>query len=81
MMGGFMTFAFSMLLVGLVIVALVVVLIAKLLKGGSGAENKAERTNEAKLIQELYHGLSRMEDRVESLETILLDKESKEERK
>lgn len=33
--------------------------------------------NEARVIQEIYHGLSKMEQRVESLETLLLEKERK----
>lgn len=39
------------------------------------------QTEEAKLIQELYQGLSKMEERVEALETILLDRERKEVKK
>lgn len=31
-------------------------------------------TEETRLIQEIYHGLSRMEQRVEALETLLLDR-------
>lgn len=34
--------------------------------------------DEAKIIQEIYQGLDRMEERIESLETILMDKEEKE---
>ena len=33
--------------------------------------------DEAQLMQELYQGLSRLEDRVESLETILLDRKDR----
>ena len=33
--------------------------------------------NEAHVIQEIYHGLSKMEQRVETLETLLLEKERK----
>ena len=31
--------------------------------------------NESQLMQELYHGLNKLEERIESLETILLDRE------
>jgi hypothetical protein len=37
-----------------------------------------EQTNETQLIQELHEGLLKMEKRIESLETILLDRERKE---
>ncbi len=34
--------------------------------------------NEAQMIQEMYQNLARMEQRIESLETILLEKDAKE---
>lgn len=39
------------------------------------------QADEAQMIQELYQGLSRMEARVETLETLLLDQEKKGEGK
>ena len=39
------------------------------------------QADEAQMIQELYQGLSRMEERVETLETLLLDQERKGEGK
>ncbi|MBW2335493.1 MAG: phage-shock protein [Deltaproteobacteria bacterium] len=47
----------------------------KLLKGGTSRKDQAE---DSKIIQEIYQGLSRMEERVESLETILLDQDKKD---
>ncbi len=47
----------------------------KLLKGGASRKDQAE---DSKIIQEIYQGLSRMEERVESLETILLDQDKKD---
>jgi len=49
----------------------------KILKGDSTQRDKQTRDRETKLIQEIHHGLSRMEERVEALETILLDREKK----
>jgi phage shock protein B len=49
----------------------------RLLKGGASRKDRAE---DSKIIQEIYQGLSRMEDRVEALETILLDQEKKDRR-
>jgi phage shock protein B len=51
-----------------------IVLSIKLLKGGASRKNQAE---DSKIIQEIYQGLSRMEERVEALETILLDREKR----
>jgi phage shock protein B len=44
----------------------------KLLRGGTSRKDQAE---DSKIIQEIYQGLSRMEHRVEALETILLDRD------
>ncbi len=37
--------------------------------------------DEAKMMQELYQGLSRMEERIEALEAILFERQRKDERK
>ncbi|MEE4265039.1 MAG: phage-shock protein [Desulfobacteraceae bacterium] len=47
-----------------------ILLSIKLLKGGTSRKDHAE---DSKIFQEIYQGLSRMEKRVEALETILLD--------
>ena len=49
-----------------------IVLSIRFLKGGATRKDHAE---DSKIIQEIYQGLSRMEKRVEALETILLDRE------
>ena len=41
--------------------------------GGLGRQGRLAETEEAKMIQEIYQGLSRMETRVEALETILME--------
>ena len=47
----------------------------KLLKGGTSRQDQAE---DSKIFKEIYQGLSRMENRVEALETILLDQNKKD---
>ena len=64
----------SFVLIPLVVGATIVISI-KLLKGGASRKNQAE---DAKITQEIYQGLSRMEERVEALETILLDREKRD---
>lgn len=49
----------------------------KIMKGDSSEQETKLRTQETRLIQEIHQGLSRMEQRVEALETILLDMERK----
>jgi phage shock protein B len=50
----------------------------KIWKGSSPEQSQQLQAEEAKLIQEIYQGLSRMQERVEALETILLGRERKE---
>lgn len=60
---------FGSILLGLFIVSN---MIAKILGGQHGGRLNDE---ESQLMQELFYGLKKMEDRVESLETILLDRD------
>ena len=50
----------------------------KIAKGGVSKKSRKLHADEAKMIQVIYQGLSRMEGRVEALETIILDRERKE---
>ena len=59
-----------LLILGAVLIAMVVWAIRALRRNGAGSD-------EARLMQELYQGLSKLEDRVESLETILLDRKER----
>ena len=45
----------------------------KLRHGGLSARSRAAQAEEARMIQDIYKGLSRMEARVEALETILME--------
>ena len=64
------------LIVGVLILLLVlfVRLLFRLAGGGNGGGSGELRQDEARTIQELHAQLERMEKRIESLETILLDK-------
>ena len=59
-------------------VAIVCWTIVRLVTGG-GRGNGAS-AEETQLMQELYHGLSKMEQRVEALETLLLERDQRGER-
>lgn len=50
----------------------------KILRGDPAQRNKQHAADETRMIQAIYHQLSKMEDRIEALETILLDRERKE---
>ncbi|MBI4557623.1 MAG: phage-shock protein [Candidatus Hydrogenedentes bacterium] len=68
---GFFATAIIAVLGGLCIAAL------KTLRGGPSRKGRVPDMEETQLIQQIYHGLNRMEQRVESLETILLERERK----
>lgn len=50
-----------------------VLVIFKMRQSRSGAPGQANR-EEAKMFQEMYRGLENMEQRIEALETILMDR-------
>jgi phage shock protein B len=65
---------FGSILLALAIIPGAIILAIKFFRGGQSAGDQAEET---KMIQEIYTALSRMEERVEALETILLDQEGR----
>ena len=50
-----------------------VVLIVRTRRSGLSSTSKQEKRDEALMIQEIYRGLEQMEQRIEALETILMD--------
>jgi len=62
----------------LAIIGSTILMAIKILKGGLSRKGQKFQAEEAKMIQEMYKGLSRMEERVEALETIILDRERKD---
>jgi phage shock protein B len=69
---------FGGIVLALAIVGSTILVAIKIIKGGLSREGRSRQTEEARMIQEIYQGLSRMEERVEALETILLEQERKE---
>jgi phage shock protein B len=47
----------------------------RIIKGGASSKDPKGQANETRIIQEIYQGLVRMEERVEALETILIERE------
>ena len=60
-----------------VVVGGVFLVALKILKGSSKDGTTQNRAEEARMIQDIYHGLLKMEQRVDALETILLDRDTK----
>ena len=76
-----MTFIFGSIVLALAAVAGVIYLFVRILQGGVGREARRIQSEEAKIIQDVYQGLAKMEKRVQALETILLDRERERNRK
>ena len=55
-----------------------VLLIIKMGSTGFSKNSRQSKSEESKMIQEIYEGLSKMEQRIETLETILMDSQEKE---
>jgi phage shock protein B len=70
---------FGSIIIALAIVPVTILYAVKIIKGGWSGNRKGLADQEAKMIQEIYHGLTQMEERVEALETLLLEKEKKDE--
>ncbi len=56
------------------VLALAGLSLVRLLRGREGLAAREEEAREAALIQKLHQDLTRMEQRIEALETILLEK-------
>ncbi len=69
---------FSGIVLALAVIGSTILMAIKIIKGGLSRKKQKHQADEAKMIQEIYQGLSRMEERVESLETILLDGDKKD---
>lgn len=69
-------FEFVIALGSIVMTGIVIIAIAGMIKSGfSERKHRKSDTNETRLIQEMHQSLSKLEDRIEALETILLDRE------
>lgn len=71
-------FAFILAVLGIIFGS--VISLARIGRGGSIRKGEQFHADETRIIQEIHQGLSRMEKRVESLETILLEKETADDR-
>ncbi len=62
----------------LIIPTLCVFLVFKLLRDRRRPEDEPQATDEARMIQEMYRSLSRMEERIEVLESLLAEEGRKD---
>jgi phage shock protein B len=63
---------------GIILMCFVFAICLRIVRGGSRRKrSKSAEADETKMIQEIYQGLSKMENRIDSLETLLLSKEER----
>ena len=72
---------FGSLIFALAIIGGTILAAIKTRNGGISRQSRKNEAEEAKMMQEIFRGLSRMEKRVEALETILMDRKEKGEEK
>ncbi len=72
----FMGAVMGMMLIGVLVLTLLAVLVFKALRGNGSGQDSEESESEARMIQEIYNSLNRMENRIEALETLILDQDS-----
>jgi phage shock protein B len=68
---------FGGLVFALAIIGSTILIGIRIAKGGVSRKGQAVQADETRLIQEIHQGLLRMEERIEVLETLLLDQERK----
>lgn len=68
---------FSGIVMALAVVGGTILMAIKLFKGSRNHPTPKAAAEEARMIQEIYRNLTRMEERVEALEIILSEKEKK----
>ena len=69
---------FGGMVLSVAIVAGTILMGMRMRHGGVSRGSRQDHAEEARMIQEIYQGLSEMEKRVESLETILMDRYGKD---
>ena len=72
---------FAGLVLSLAVVGGTILMTIRLRQGGLSRKDRKEQMNEAEMIQEIFSGLSKMEKRIDALETILIDRQGKEQEK
>jgi phage shock protein B len=72
---------FASIVLALALIPAAILIAIKMLKGGFSRTNQRQQAEDARLIQEIYRGFSRMEERVDALETILFDRDREDNKK
>jgi phage shock protein B len=68
---------FGGVVLGLVVLGSTILMAIKILRGDMSKKGQRLQSEEARILQEVHQGLERMENRLETLETILFDQKGK----
>ena len=75
MQGAFITaIVFGGIVISLAVIGTTILLGIRLIKGGVSSKHRQQDTDDTRTIQIIYRELSRIEERVGALETILMDR-------
>ena len=69
---------FAGIVLALAIIGGTFLMAIRIIKGGVSRRDREWSSKEARMVQEIYQGINNLEERVESLETILLDRDKRE---
>ncbi len=69
---------FAGIVLALAIIGGTFLMAIRIIKGGVSRRDREWSSREARMVQEIYQGVNNLEERVESLETILLDRDKRE---
>ena len=69
---------FGGIVLALAVIGGTILMAIKMRHEGISGKHRRFQAEEAGMIQEIYHGMSRLEERVESLETILMERKGKD---
>ena len=72
------TIVFTGIVLALAIIGGTILMAIRIIKGGISRKDREWSSKEAQMVQEVYQGLNNLEERLEALETILLDREKRE---
>lgn len=64
----------AFLFVTIVIIGLAIAIVKRAMRGGRPKEERRREAEDTRIIQEIHNGLQRMEDRIDALETIIMDR-------
>jgi phage shock protein B len=64
----------AFLFISIVTIGLAVAIVKRAMRGGRPKKEQEVEAEDTRLIQEIHNGLQRMEDRIDALETIIMDR-------